>query len=174
MHFHWLRCRDAQDQFRYYTDSCQRSRIQETLRDTRYVITSDQCQIWRDNTNNTNKNVNRHKFVRQNSLPDTQVPEHDSSKKCLRILWQGCVRPTSMYGAIRIAHSLVQSKSHQKQACEQNCTLAGAIKIAPRVLNLQVCTYLMTGKIPAKATKHLKSLLVTRYLIGNKKREARR
>jgi hypothetical protein len=84
------------------------------------------------------------------------------------------VRPTSTYGAIRIAHSLVRSKSHQKQACEQNRTLAGAIKIAPRVLNLQVRTYLMTGRIPAKATKHLKSLLVTRYLIGNKKREARR
>ncbi len=84
------------------------------------------------------------------------------------------VRPTSTYGAIRIAHSLVRSKSHQKQACKQNCTLAGAIKIALRVLNLQVHTYLMTGRIPAKATKHLKSLLVTRYLIGNTKREARR
>jgi hypothetical protein len=67
-------------------------------------------------------------------------------------------RPTSTYGAIRIAHSLVRSKSHQKQACEQNRTLAGAIKIAPRVLNLRVRTYLMTGRIPAKATKHLNSL----------------
>ena len=46
------------------------------------------------------------------------------------------VRPTSTYSAISIAHSLVRSKSHQKQACEQNRTLAGAIKIAPRVLNL--------------------------------------
>jgi hypothetical protein len=26
----------------------------------------------------------------------------------------------------------------------------------------------MTGRIPTKATKHLKSLLVTRYLIGKK------
>ncbi len=76
--------------------------------------------------------------------------------------------------AIRIAHLLVQSKSHQKQACEQNRTLAGAIKITPRVLNLQVRAYLMTERIPAKAMKHLKSLLVTRYLIGNKKGEARR
>ena len=42
------------------------------------------------------------------------------------------VRPTSTCGAIRIAHSLVRSKSHQKQACNQNCTLAGAIKIAPK------------------------------------------
>jgi hypothetical protein len=65
-------------------------------------------------------------------------------------------------------------KLHQKQACEQNRTLAGAIKIAPRVLNLRVRMYLMTGRIPAKATRHLKSLLVTRYPIGNKKREARR
>ncbi len=155
----------------HYTDSCQQSRIQETLCDTRYVITSDQCQIWRDNTKNTNKIGNRHKFFRQNSLPDTQVAEHNSSKKCLRILWQGCIRPKSTYGAIRIAHSLEQSKSHQKPVCEQNCTLAGA---APRILNLQVRTYLMAGRILAKATKHLKSLLVTRYLIGNKKWEARR
>ncbi len=42
------------------------------------------------------------------------------------------VRPTSMHDAIRIAHSLVQSKSHQKQACDQNRTLAGAIKITPK------------------------------------------
>ncbi len=68
----------------------------------------------------------------QNSLPDIQVPEHDSSKKCLRILRQGCVRPTSTYGAIRIAHLLVRSKLHQKQACDQNHTLTGAIKIAPK------------------------------------------
>jgi len=32
----------------------------------------------------------------------------------------------------------------------------------------------MAGRIPAKATKYLQSLLVTRYLIGNKKRETRR
>jgi hypothetical protein len=76
--------------------------------------------------------------------------------------------------AIRIAHLLVRSKSHQKQAYDQNRTLAGAIIIAPRVLNLQVRTYLMMGRIAAKATKLLKSLLVTRYLIGYKKREARR
>ncbi len=105
---------------------------QETLCDTRYVITSDQCQIWRDNTKNTNKNVSRHKFLCQNSLPDTQVPIYDSSKKCLRILQQGCVKSTSTYGAIRIAHSLVRSKLHQKQACNQNRTLTGAIKIAPK------------------------------------------
>jgi hypothetical protein len=116
----------------HHTDSCQRSRIQETLCDTRYVTTSDQCQIWRDNTKNTNKKVSRHKIFCQNSLPDTQVPEHDSSKKCLRILRQGCVRPTSTYDAIRIAHSLVQSKSHQKRAWDQNRTLAGAIEIAPK------------------------------------------
>ncbi len=42
------------------------------------------------------------------------------------------VRPTSTYDAIRIAHSLVQSKSHQKQPCDQNRTLAGAIKITPK------------------------------------------
>jgi len=41
------------------------------------------------------------------------------------------------------------------------------------VLDLQVQTYLLagTGRIPAKATKHIKSLLVTRDLIGNKKWE---
>ncbi len=32
----------------------------------------------------------------------------------------------------------------------------------------------MAGRIPAKATKHLKSHLVTRFLIENKKRETRR
>jgi hypothetical protein len=32
----------------------------------------------------------------------------------------------------------------------------------------------MAGRIPVKAMKHLKSLLDTRYLIGNKKRETRR
>jgi hypothetical protein len=42
------------------------------------------------------------------------------------------VRPTSTYGAIRIAHSLVRSKLHQNQACNQNCSLAGVIKIAPK------------------------------------------
>ena len=42
------------------------------------------------------------------------------------------VRPTSTYGAIIIAHSLVRSKSHQKQGCDQNRTLAGAIKIPPK------------------------------------------
>jgi hypothetical protein len=42
------------------------------------------------------------------------------------------------------------------------------------MLDLQVGTYLMAGRIPANATKHLKSLLDTRYLIGNKKRETRR
>ncbi len=47
----------------------------------------------------------------------------------------GCcvvVRPTSTHDAIRIAHSLVRSESHQKQACDQNRTLAGAIKITPK------------------------------------------
>ena len=34
--------------------------------------------------------------------------------------------------------------------------------------------YLLAGGIPAKATKHLKSHLVTRFLIGIKKRETRR
>ncbi len=48
------------------------------------------------------------------------------------VSWVCVVRPTSTYGAIRIVHSLVRSKSHQKQACNQNCTLAGAIKIAPK------------------------------------------
>jgi hypothetical protein len=37
------------------------------------------------------------------------------------------------------------------------------------VLDLQVSTYLLAGRIPAKAMKHLKSHLVTRFLIGNKK-----
>ncbi len=32
----------------------------------------------------------------------------------------------------------------------------------------------MAGRIPTKAMKHLKSLIVTRYLIGNKKWEMRR
>jgi hypothetical protein len=42
------------------------------------------------------------------------------------------------------------------------------------LLDLQVSTYLLAGRIPAKATKHLKSHLVTRFLIGNKKRETGR
>ena len=42
------------------------------------------------------------------------------------------------------------------------------------MLDLQVGKYLLAGRIPAKATKHLKSHLVTRYQIGNKKREMRR
>ena len=36
------------------------------------------------------------------------------------------------------------------------------------VLDLQVGTFLLAGRIPAKATNHRKSLLVTRYLIGNR------
>ncbi len=36
------------------------------------------------------------------------------------------------------------------------------------MLDLQVGTYLLAGSIPTKATKHLKSPLVTRYLIGNR------
>ena len=49
-----------------------------------------------------------------------------------------------------------------------------------RVLDVQVVQrwvrvliYLLVGRIPAKATKHLKSHLVTRFLIGNEKRETR-
>ncbi len=41
------------------------------------------------------------------------------------------------------------------------------------MLDLQVSMYRLAGRIPAKATKHLKSHLVTRFLIGNKKRETR-
>ncbi len=36
------------------------------------------------------------------------------------------------------------------------------------LLDLKVSTYLLVGSIPAKATKHLKSPLVTRYLTGNR------
>jgi len=50
-----------------------------------------------------------------------------------------------------------------------------------KMLDLQevrrcVCVriYLLAGRIPAKTTKHLKSHLVTRYLIRNKKQETRR
>ncbi len=125
-------------------------------------------------TQHHNNRVNRHHphppSQRRTTVLDLQVRTMQSE---LHTLWcdQNC---TKSKHAIRIAHLLVQSKSHQKQACKQNCTLAGAIKITPRVLNLRVHAYLMMGTIPAKATKHLKSLLVTRYLTGNKKREARR
>ena len=43
-----------------------------------------------------------------------------------------------------------------------------------QLLNLQVGMYLLVRRIPAKATKLLKSHLVTSYLIGNQKREMRR
>jgi len=39
---------------------------------------------------------------------------------------------------------------------------------------VRVRIYLLSGRIPAKAMKHLKSHLVTRYLIRNKKQETRR
>jgi hypothetical protein len=38
---------------------------------------------------------------------------------------------------------------------------------------VHVLIYLLAGRIPAKATKHLKSHLVTRFLIGIKKQERR-
>ncbi len=41
------------------------------------------------------------------------------------------------------------------------------------MLDLQVSMYRLAVRIPAKATKHLKAHLVTRFLIGNKKRETR-
>ncbi len=53
------------------------------------------------NHRNTDQNVCPYKILRQNSLTDTTVPrhaaKHDHSKRCLRILWQGCVRPTIRY-----------------------------------------------------------------------------
>ncbi len=123
MRFHRLRCRDAQGQFHYYwrpgtqnladyftkhhpathhkitsyhTNSCQRSRIQKTLCDTRKCI-ANQLQIWREKQRTTNKSSGCHKIFCQNSLTDSQVPKHDSSEKCLRILRQDCVRPISKY-----------------------------------------------------------------------------
>ena len=44
----------------------------------------------------TKTSVTTTSFVK-NSLPDTHVPKHGHSKMCLRILRQGCVRPTSTY-----------------------------------------------------------------------------
>ena len=84
----------------HHTNSCQRSQIQETLQDTKLVTTSNQRRIWRDSKGTkegTHKNDSHHNFFCQNSLPDTQVPKHGHSKMCLRILQQGCVRPTSTY-----------------------------------------------------------------------------
>jgi hypothetical protein len=53
------------------------------------------------NHRNINQNVCRYKILRQNSLTVTTVPrhaaKHDHSKRCLRILRQGCVRPTIRY-----------------------------------------------------------------------------
>jgi len=53
------------------------------------------------NLRKTNQNVCHYKILCQNSLTDTKVPrhaaKHNHSKRCLRILQQGCVRPTIRY-----------------------------------------------------------------------------
>ena len=56
------------------------------------------------------------------------------------------------------------------------CAAATTLLLDPQVIRrcVRVRIYLLSGRIPAKATKHLKSHLVTRYLIRNKKQETRR
>ncbi len=54
-----------------------------------------------ENHRNTDQNICHYKILCQNSLTDTKVSrhaaKHNHSKRCLRILRQGCVRPTIRY-----------------------------------------------------------------------------
>ncbi len=174
MRCHWLRCRDAQDQFRYYwrpgTQNLAdyftkhhpathhknvRPTILTAVNDPEYrklFVTQDtsspQINVKSGGTiqrTPTKTSVVTNSFVKtlfqtpkfRNMLAarsalesygkgvlDLQVCKMRSE---LHTLWCNQNR-TKSKRAIRIAHLLVRSKSHQKQACEQNCTLAGAIK----------------------------------------------
>ena len=67
-----------------HTNKRERPRIQETLPDARNPTNSKWYQ--------TNSKIGSHSSVHQNSTKDSQVPKHGRSKKCIRILRQGCVR----------------------------------------------------------------------------------
>ncbi len=73
------------------TNTRQRSRIHETLQGN-----NNTSNIW-----TTNQNIESTKIVCQESTTNTKVQDHDHqhshSKKCLKILRQECVRPTSKY-----------------------------------------------------------------------------
>jgi hypothetical protein len=150
MRFHWLRCRNAQGQFRYYwrpgtqnladyftkhhpttNHKSVRPTILTAGNDLEYRKPSSHSWPYRqinhqaatigpparkqenpengggkkktNNKNhcNTNQDICRYKILCQNSLTDTKVPrhaaKHNHSKRCLRILQQGCVRPTIRY-----------------------------------------------------------------------------
>ncbi len=65
-----------------------------------------------------------------------------------------------------VVHSLDPSKDTLKR---RNTTVLPSITTA--LLDLQVGRYLLAGRILAKATNHLKSLLGTRHPIGNRNRK---
>jgi hypothetical protein len=150
MHFHWLRCHNAQGHSiitgdlahrtwqitspsitlqhttsLYTQQSSQQSTIQNTgnssshcwpYRQTNHRAATigpparkqenpenraGKKRTNNENHRNTNKNFCPYKILCQNSLTDTTNPRHaakqDHSKRCLRILRQGCVRPTTRY-----------------------------------------------------------------------------